>query len=74
MQKHFDPNKLPPTTKWKKELAEMTVMKGKLSEKYNILRDETKMIERIQQSVKGILRSEEQQEEKPNRRKLDIEL
>jgi len=74
MQKHFDPNKLPPTTKWKKELAEMTAMKGKLSEEYNTLREETKKIEHIKQSVKEILRSDEQRLLKPKRRKLDMEL
>ncbi|MDR2571258.1 MAG: MobA/MobL family protein [Oscillospiraceae bacterium] len=72
MQKHFDPIKMPPITKWKKELSEKTAAKAKLSGGYNTLRDETKKIERIQRSVKEILRSEEQQEVKPKRRELDI--
>ena len=74
MQKHFDPNKLPPATKWKKELSEKTAARSVLSGEYNTLREETKKIERIQRSVKDILRSEEQPEVKPKRRELGIEL
>ena len=74
MQKNFDPNKLPPITKWKKEIAEMTATKAKLSGEYNTLREETKKIERIQRSVKEILQSVEQPEVKPKLRELDIEL
>ena len=74
LQKRFDPNKLPPITKWKKELSEKNIARTKLSGEYNTLRDETKKIERIQRSVKEILRSEEQQEIKPKRRELDMEL
>ncbi|MCL2821460.1 MAG: MobA/MobL family protein [Oscillospiraceae bacterium] len=74
LQKRFDPNKLPPITKWKKELSEKNIARTKLSGEYNTLRDETKKIERIQRSVKEILRSEEKQELKLKRRELDTEL
>jgi len=74
MQKHYDPNKLPPITKWKKELSEKTAAKTKLSGEYKTLRDETSKIERIQRSAKEILRSEEQQGLKPKRRVLEMEM
>jgi hypothetical protein len=74
LQKRYDPTKLPQITKWKKELSEKTAAKSKLSGEYHRLRDETKKIERIQRSVKGILRSGEQPEVKSKRRDLDMEL
>jgi hypothetical protein len=74
MQKHFDPNKLPPITKWKKELSEKTAAKSNLSGEYHNLRDETKRIEQIQRSAKEILRSEELMEQKSKRREMEMEL
>ena len=73
MQKHYDPNKLPPIAMWKKELSEKTSQENSLLRKSNTLRDETKKVERIQRSVKEILRSEEQPQIKPKQRTVNME-
>jgi len=74
LQKRYDPDKLPPITKWKKELSEKTTAKSKLSGECHRLRDETKKIERIQRSVKEILWSENPTIQKPKQRELDMNL
>ena len=73
MQKHYDPNKLPPIAMWKKELSEKTSQQTTLIKKSNTLRDEIKKVERIQRSVKEILRSEEQPQIKPKQRSVSME-
>jgi len=47
MQKHFDPKKLPPISKWEKELAGKLAEKDALYRDYYALKDETVKIEKI---------------------------
>jgi len=58
LQKHFDPKKLPPITKWKAERDKLTAERNKLNQRYISLKDEVKEAEKIRKSVDTIMREE----------------
>ena len=72
LQKHFDPKKLPPITKWKAERDKLTAERNKLNQRYISLKNEVKDAEQIKKSVYDIIR-EEMQRTKP-KRAHDMEL
>ena len=74
MHKRYDPNKLPPITKWREELSAKTAKREKLYRDYETLKTETAKVEKIQRSVKEILHSDEPQTERTATRKRDMEL
>jgi len=71
LQEHFDPKKLPPTSKWNAERVKLTADRKQLDYKYNALKDEIKEAEQIRKSVYSIMRQEER--ERQPRRAQDID-
>ncbi|MDL2235518.1 hypothetical protein LJC07_05095 [Christensenellaceae bacterium OttesenSCG-928-L17] len=72
MQERFDPNKLPPITKWKSERDKLNADRRKLNGEYVSLKNDTAEVEKIRSNVYDIMR-EEQRREQPQR-KQDMEL
>jgi ATP-dependent exoDNAse (exonuclease V) alpha subunit len=72
MQDRFDPKKLPPISKWEKELAAKEVDKARLYQGYVKLKDETKKVEQIQRSVKEILHTETQERTRQKSRGMEL--
>ena len=58
LQERFDPNKLPPISKWQEELTAKLAVKDSLYRDYNKLKSETHNVEKIRASVKSILHSD----------------
>jgi ATP-dependent exoDNAse (exonuclease V) alpha subunit len=58
LQKHFDPKKPPPITKWQEELAAKESEKGRLYREYSALKEKTQKVETIKRTVVDILRSD----------------
>ena len=71
LQKHFDPKKLPPTTKWKAEIEKLNAERKQLERDYYTLKGEVKECEQIRRSVDSILRQE--QRERQPRKAHDID-
>jgi len=68
MQKHFDPKKLPPITKWKAEREKLIPKKNRLNREYQILKTDTAEVEKIRSNVYDIV-SAEKRREQPHRAK-----
>ena len=66
MQKHFDPKKLPPISKWQAERDKLAAERGTLNMRYHALKNEITEAEQIRKSVYSIVR-QEQQEQQPYR-------
>jgi len=58
LQKHFDPKKLPPITKWQAEREKLTAIKKQLDLEYSKLRTDTAAVEKIKRNVDDILSGE----------------
>lgn len=58
LQKRFNPNKLPPITKWTEEHTAKTTEKKMLYQEYYSLKDEVKEVEIIRRNVEEIMRDE----------------
>jgi ATP-dependent exoDNAse (exonuclease V) alpha subunit len=58
LQKHFDPNKLPPITKWKAEREKLISEKNRLNREYQTLKTETAEVEKIRSGVYELLSAE----------------
>jgi len=58
LKERFDPNKLPPISRWQNELAAKLVESDALYQRYAKLKDDTVKVEKIKRSVTEILRSE----------------
>jgi len=58
MQGRYNPNKLPPITKWQEELATKTATRYSLYQEYYALKNETIKVEKIKWSVTEIMESE----------------
>ena len=74
LQKRYDPNKLPPITKWREELTAKTAEREKLYREYEKLKTETAKVEKIQRSVKEILHTDEPQTERTKSKSQGLEL
>ena len=74
LQKRYNPDKLPPITMWKKELATKTAEKESLYGEYETLKAETHKVEKIRASVKAILHSDEPQPGRTKKRTQVMEL
>jgi len=66
MQKHFDPDKLPPITKWKAERDKLTANKKQLNTEYQKLKTDTAQVKKMRSRVYDIT-SAERRREQPQR-------
>jgi len=66
MQKHFDPAKLPPITKWKDDRQKLTTEKQQLNMEYQKLKADTAQVEKMRSRVYDIT-SVERRREQPQR-------
>jgi DNA repair exonuclease SbcCD ATPase subunit len=66
LQKHYDPKKLPPISKWQAEIAKLTAERKRIEADYYKLRDEVKEAEQIRKSIYNTIR-QEQRETQPRR-------
>ena len=57
LQDRFDPNKLPPITKWREELAAKNSEANALYQEYSALKEETYKVEKIRANVKVIIQA-----------------
>ena len=71
MQKHFDPKKLPPITKWQAERESLTADLQRLNLDYKKLRDDTAKVEKIRKNVYDILRSESRETQRTRAQDID---
>jgi len=71
LQKHFEPKKLPPITKWKAERESLTADLQLLSLEYTKLKDDTVIVEKIRKNVYDILRSESMETQRTRAQNVD---
>jgi hypothetical protein len=67
MQKHFDPNKLPPITMWTNERNKLTAERAEVNSGFAALKADVQKAERMRKAVNQIMR-EEQHREQPTRK------
>jgi len=72
MQKHFDPTKLPPITKWQAERESLTADLQRLNLDYVKLREDTAKVEKIRKNVYEILRSESRETQRTRKHNVDL--
>ena len=66
LQKHFDPTKLPPITKWREECAKLIAEKQSLNQAYQKLKADVDATSKIRSNVYDII-SAERRREQPQR-------
>jgi hypothetical protein len=67
MQKHFDPNKLPPIMMWTNERNKLTAERAEVNKGFAALKADVQKAERMRKAVNQIMR-EEQHREQPARK------
>jgi len=71
MQKHFDPKKLPPISKWQAERESLNADLKRLNLDYMIFKDDTAKVEKIRSNVYDILRSESRETQRTKVQDVD---
>ena len=72
LQKHFDPTKLPPISKWQAERESLTADLQRLKLEYRKLRDDTARVEKIRKNVYEVLRSELRDTQRAKAQDIDL--
>ena len=72
LQKHFDPKKLPPITKWQAERESLYADLKRLNLDYMKLKDDTAKVEKIRSNVYDILRSESRETQRTQTQFIDL--
>ena len=72
LQKHFDPKKNPPISKWTAERGRLTAKKKGLDAEYSKLWHETAAVEKIKRSVDDILREETGTPQRTRKRDMEL--
>ena len=72
LQERFNPNKLPPITKWTEERTAKTAEKKMLYQEYYSLKDEVKEVEIIRRNVEEIMRDESRETQRTRTQGLEL--
>ncbi|MCL2121081.1 MAG: hypothetical protein FWH28_02395 [Clostridiales bacterium] len=68
----FDPKKMPPVTKWKSEIVNLTAERKLIEADYYKLRNEVKEAEQIRKSIYSIVRAEQQRTQPHRAHNIDL--
>ena len=71
LQDHYDPKKLPPISKWEKELDEKTAERQGQYLRYDKIRDDTLKAEKIQRAVRDAQREEDREQTRQRSRGME---